>query len=86
MKALNIKVEGNLLREIDSVGRKHRYSTRTEFVREAIRDKLSKLEKEDMLKSLSKVQGISKHKTTDEQLHRAGEHVFNELEKKFKIR
>jgi len=86
MEALNIKIEKNLLKEIDNVSKRYRYSTRTEFVRDAIRDKLSELEKEEMLKSLSKLQGISKHKTTDEQLHKAGEHVFNELEKRYKLR
>ncbi len=86
MEALNIKIEKKLLNEIDNVSKKYRYSTRTEFVRDAIRHKLSELEKEELLKSVSKLQGISKHRTTDEQLHKAGEQVFNELEKKFKIR
>lgn len=77
-------MEDELLSEIDKKLAKHRYSTRTEFIRDAIREKLSDLEKEDILKELVKLKGSSKHKTSDEQLHAAREKAFELVEAKLK--
>ena len=86
MKTVCLKLEKNVLKEIDSGLKKHRYSTRTEFIRDAIRDKLSAMEKEAILKHIKHLQGWSKRRTTDEQLHAVREKVFEELERKFKLR
>ncbi len=86
MEVISLKLEEGLLEEIDQTLSKHRYSTRTEFIRDAIREKLSDLEKEDMLKELTKLKGSSKRKTTDEELHHAGEKAFELLERKFKVK
>ena len=83
MESITIKVEDELAREIDKAMKPH-YSTKTEFIREAIRDKIKDLEKEKALMRLEKAYGASKRKTTDEQLHDAGEKAFEELEKRFK--
>ncbi len=83
MEVISLKLEGNLLREIDAKLVKHRYSTRTEFIRDAIRRKLSELEKEQLLKAVAKLHGSSKRRTSDKALHAAGEKVFRELEKKY---
>lgn len=84
METISLKLEEGLLREVDQKLKKNRYSTRTEFIRDAIREKLSDLEKDEILKSLVKLRGSSKRKTSDEQLHIAREKAFEELEKKFK--
>ena len=86
MQAITIKMEDKLLNEIDQKLEYHRYSTRTEFIRDAIREKLSELEKEEVLKNLAQLKGSSKRKTTDEQLHIAREKVFEKLKKKFNIK
>ena len=81
METISLKLENNILTEMDKTLAKHRYSTRTEFIRDAIREKLSDLEKDELLKVVAKLRGSSKHKTTDEQLHKAGEKAFEMLEK-----
>ena len=86
MEAVSLKLEDGIIGEIDSKLAKHRYSTRTEFIRDAIREKLSELEKEELLKEVAKLRGSSKRKTTDEELHKAGEKAFELLEKKFKAK
>lgn len=48
---------------------------------EAIREKLSELEKKKALLRLKRLYGASKKKTTDEELHKAGEKAFRELER-----
>ena len=86
MEVLNIKIEKGLLQEIDQNLKKYRYSTRTEFVREAIRDKLSELEKDDLLKAVAALQGVSKHNTSYKQLDKARTQIAKELEQKFKTK
>ena len=50
----------NILGDIDKAINKHRYNTRTEFIREAIRDKLTGLEKEELMKKVASMKGILK--------------------------
>jgi metal-responsive CopG/Arc/MetJ family transcriptional regulator len=52
METISLKMEGKLLHEIDSMIRDYRYSTRTEFIRDAIRTKLNELEKEEAIRNL----------------------------------
>ncbi|MEK6904415.1 MAG: ribbon-helix-helix domain-containing protein [Nanoarchaeota archaeon] len=84
MQVLNIKIDGDLLKEIDGKLKKNRYSTRTEFVREAIRDKLSQLERDKMWEEFEIVRKKNKHKTTDEQIHKTREKLAKELEAELK--
>ncbi len=86
METISLKLEDGLLAELDQKRAQHRYSTRTEFIRDAIREKLSDLEKDEILMSLAKLKGSVTKKTTDEQLHAAREKAFEELGKKFKAR
>lgn len=81
MESITIKVSEDMSEEIESY-MKPRYSTKTEFIREAIRDKIRDLEKEKALKNLKKYFGASKKKTTDKQLHEAREKAFKDLAKK----
>ena len=84
MEAISLKLEDNMLKEIDSLLKGHRYSTRTEFIRDAIREKLSDIEKERLLKSIAELRGSSRRKTTDEQLHAAREILAEKYGQKFK--
>jgi metal-responsive CopG/Arc/MetJ family transcriptional regulator len=84
METISLKLEDGLLSELDQKLSRNRYSTRTEFIRDAIREKLSDLEKDEILRSLAKLRGSSSRKTTDKQLHDAREKAFEQLEKKFK--
>ena len=86
METVSVKFEDNFLGDIEKTMKKHRYSTKTEFIREAIRDKINDLEKEELLKNIKKLYGSSKRKTTDKELHIAGEKVFKSLEKKYNIK
>ena len=54
------------------------------IIRDAIREKLSKLEKEAVLKNLAQLKGFSKRKTSDEQLHIAREKLAKEYENRFR--
>ena len=84
MESVSLKLENEFLEDIENTMKKHRYTTKTEFIREAIRDKIKDLEKEELLLRAKKLYGASKRKITDEELHKAGEKAFRDLERKLK--
>lgn len=43
MESISLKMEAHFLQEIEKAMKKHNYSTKTEFIREAIRDKMKEL-------------------------------------------
>jgi metal-responsive CopG/Arc/MetJ family transcriptional regulator len=49
MENVSLKIEGNFLKAIEKVMRRHNFMTKTEFIREAIRDKISRLEEKEIL-------------------------------------
>ena len=53
LKIISLKLEDKLLEEIDDRLIKNRYSTRTEFIRDAIREKLAELEKDEILRNIT---------------------------------
>ena len=84
MDAISLKLDESFSEDIEKIMKKHRYTTKTEFIREAIRDKMRDLEKEEALLRVKKLYGASKRHTTDEDIHRAGEKAFEELDKEIK--
>ena len=66
MESVSLKLENEFLKDIENIMKKHRYTTKTEFIREAIRDKIRDLEKEELLLRAKQLYGASKRKTTDE--------------------
>lgn len=51
MENVSIKIEESFLKVIEAVMRKHNYMTKTEFLREAIRDKIRRLEEKEILEN-----------------------------------
>ena len=49
MESVSLKLEENFLRAIEKIMRKHNYMTKTEFIRESIRDKIRKLEEKEIV-------------------------------------
>lgn len=89
MEAVSLKLEDSFLDDIEETMKKHRYTTKTEFIREAIRDKIKELEKEEALFRLEKAYGAGLkkgRKITDGKIHKAGEEAFRELEKELKVK
>jgi len=85
MEPVTIRFEDSFLHDIEKVMKKNRYATKTEFIREAVREKIKELEKEEALTRVRKLYGASKRKTTDEELHKAGEKAIKEIEEEFGI-
>ena len=75
-----MKLETGFARDMESIMQKHRYTTKTEFIRQAIREKMRMLEREEALLQLKQIRGASTRKTTDARLRKARELASDELE------
>ncbi|MEK6925105.1 MAG: ribbon-helix-helix domain-containing protein [Nanoarchaeota archaeon] len=49
MENISLKLERNFLDAITKVMKRHNYTTKTEFIRESIRDKIRRLEEKEIL-------------------------------------
>lgn len=81
METVSIKMEEVFANKVEKVMKKHNYTTKTEFIREAIRDKIKEIEKEEIIMRVRKIYGASKRRTTDADLHKARQRAFEDLEK-----
>lgn len=49
MENISLKMESGFVQAIEKIMKKHNYMTKTEFIRESIRDKMRKLEEKEIL-------------------------------------
>lgn len=59
MESVSLKIEGNFLQAINEVMKKHHYTTKTEFIRESIRDKIKKLEEKGIVEDKNMMKQIT---------------------------
>ncbi len=88
METVTVKFEDTFLQEVEEVMKKHRYATKAEFIREAIREKLEHLEKKEAVKRALEFYGQGKmkgRKITDEKIHQVREKVVHELLKEMEL-
>ncbi len=87
MEVVTVKFTESVLKEIDTSISEYNFNSRTEFIREAVRDKLSSLEKEELIKVFLKFKGKSRKKTSYEENRKTrelvGKELIRELEEKF---
>lgn len=79
METVTVKFQEDVLRKIDGSISEHNFNSRTEFIREAVRDKLSELSRQDLISEFLKFKGRSKKTTTDLQNRKTREIVSKEL-------
>ena len=84
MDTVSIRLEEDFLQDIEKTMKEHRYSTKTEFIREAVRDKIKNLEKQEALLRLEQAYGAGAkkgRKILDADIHQAGEDAVKEIAK-----
>lgn len=79
MEAVTVKFQEDVLKKIDETISEHNFNSRTEFIREAVRDKVAELSKEDLVKEFLKYRGKARKKTTYEENRMTKEAVSREL-------
>ena len=81
---ITLKLDDMFLKEIDSIVEKQGYHNRTEFIRNALREKVEDTKIKDAMVQIAHLKGASKKKTSDADLEKIREKVFNELDKKIR--
>ncbi len=79
---ITLKLDDTFLKEIDSVVGKQGYHNRTEFIRNALREKVEETKLKEAMMEIAHLKGASKKKTSDEQLEKIRKNVFEELDKR----
>lgn len=87
METICIKIEDKLLGRMNKDMEETGYSTKTEFIREAIRKKLEEDERERLIKEFLKFKGRAKKQTTYEENRKTkkivSKELMQELDKRF---
>ena len=86
METVTFKMQESVLKKVDRILRPLNFNTRTEFIREAIRDKLHKIETEKFMKRLAKIKGSATKKVSDEEFEKSREKAFLELAEQFDVK
>ncbi len=79
MESICIKIEDELLDRMNKDMKEAGYSTKTEFIREAIRKKLEEDEREKLIKEFLKFKGKAKKKTTYDENRKTREKVLLDI-------
>ena len=81
---ITLKLEDSFLDNIDTIVKKEGYQSRTEFIRNALREKVESSKLKEAMMELSKLKGASRKKTSDEELERLREKAFEKIDKKIR--
>ncbi|MFA5797632.1 MAG: ribbon-helix-helix domain-containing protein [Candidatus Woesearchaeota archaeon] len=87
MESVSIKFQEDILKRMDESIEVHNFNSRTEFIREAVRDKLAGLSQDELMSEFLKFKGKSATKTSDNGNKKTKERIskefMKELEKRF---
>lgn len=86
METVTFKLQETVLRKVDQVLKPLNFSNRTEFIREAVREKLNKIETEQFMRKLAKFKGAAKTTVSDERMHQVREEVAREYAERFGLK
>lgn len=86
METVTFKLHEKILKKIDELLRPLNFSNRTEFIREAVRDKLNQIETEKFMKRLAQHKGTAKVKISDEKLKEIKEDVAKKYAAKYGVK
>jgi Arc/MetJ-type ribon-helix-helix transcriptional regulator len=84
MELVTFKMESRFLDEVDQALKSFGFHSRTEFIRESIREKIEELKLKKAMIELAHLKGLSKKKTGEAELESIRLKVFEELKTKIK--
>jgi metal-responsive CopG/Arc/MetJ family transcriptional regulator len=79
MEGITIRFQEDILKKIDQSIIEHNFNSRTEFIREAVRDKLAGLTREQAIEKFLALRGTAKIKTRPEDDEKRKWEVSKEL-------
>ncbi len=81
---ITLKLEESFLKKIDAVVEKENYQNRTEFIRNALREKLEDVKVKEAMLEIAHLKGTAKKKISEEEYEKVRQQVFNEFDKRLK--
>jgi len=85
---VTFKMEHNFLEDVDKTAKSAGFQNRTEFIRNALREKVEEVKMKQAMVELSRYRGKAPRKTTDNERAKIRDQISNELvdyfDKKFK--
>ena len=81
---VTFKMKHDFLDEVDKTAKSAGFQNRTEFIRNALREKVEESRLKQAMMEIAHLKGASKKKTSDEELERIREKVFDEFDKRLK--
>ena len=79
MEAITLKLNAHMLKEVDKSLKKNNFSTRTEFIRTAIREKLEGMTRNELIQGFLATAGTAKKITTPAENRKARELAYKQL-------
>lgn len=81
---ITLKIDNKFLVEVDRIVKEENYQNRTEFIRNALREKVDETRLKKAMIEISKLKGASKKRTSAEDFEKMRELAFKEFDKKVK--
>ncbi len=81
---ITVKMDSRFLQDVDNVVKKEKYQNRTEFIRNALREKIEEVKLKEAMLEIAHLKGAAKKKTSEKEYEEMRKKAFEELEKKFK--
>lgn len=85
METVTFKLQEKVLKKIDELIQPLNFNNRTEFIREAVREKLNKIETEKFMRRLAQFKGAAVKKITDEEFEANRLKAFEKLAQEFGV-
>ncbi len=79
---ITVKLEDVFLNDIDSIVKNAGYQNRTEFIRNALREKIEEIKLKKAMMELAHLKGSVKKKMTEESYEKIRARAFEEISKK----
>lgn len=79
---ITLKLEDIFLNDLDSIVKNEGYQNRTEFIRNALREKIEEIKLKKAMMELAHFKGSVKKKTNEETYEKMRARAFEELSKK----
>ena len=81
---ITLKLDDKFLGDIDSIVQKEGYQNRTEFIRNALREKVEEAKLREAMIDMAHLKGAAKKKTTEKEFEEVRKKAFEEISKKLK--
>ncbi|TKJ17822.1 hypothetical protein CEE44_04850 [Candidatus Woesearchaeota archaeon B3_Woes] len=81
---ITVKLDDKFLGDIDSVVKKEGYQNRTEFIRNALREKVEEIRLKKAMIELAHIKGAAKKKVSGNDYEKVRMKAFEEISKKLK--